>query len=429
MVSHATRKSRPHTIACICMLLTGCASHSISVKTVTPLAKCVSSREEHFVTAATRYPDASIPLGMFSFPLGLRDGDLILAQDALRFATCTEQGEVEALAATPYGDIELAYRLGNWVFVRNKPSAQHHRQRCGYLIHDNANNSRGDLAIAALNGLRARMPPLEQGARPAEWRDARLLVVAQNKPSFLITVIEPKVIEQEADPELGKKVGKGAAAGAAGGAAAVLLAVPETGGLSLYPPFAGAMIVAGAIIGATKEGMDATKTPPAIVHMLPLEDAVLVKAATDMDLPGLLSREVQDKMAIEKHWPLAATRTNADDLQSIFEDYAMRGIVGVIYLSTPDLVLLADPADPRHAPDISDYALSLRHRASLISSVTGREVVSIDFSTSLGVHTLADWRKDDAARLREAVEVAVKDIADKIAMKVQRNLDDLVVLE
>lgn len=128
---------------------------------------------------------------------------------------------------------------------------------------------------------------------------------------------------------------------------------------------------------------------------------MLVKAATQLGLTGSLSREMLQRMAIEKSWP-AATAPLFSDGCAVFEDYAMRGILGVAYLFRPDLELRPNASEYLRAPDKASYTLTLSTRASLISTVSGQEVGAIDFATPLDTLPPATLR--DGLADREAGE-------------------------
>jgi len=410
------------------ILATGCASHPAFGADALPHPVCVKREEGMFATAATRHPDATRPAGMFGARPSRRDGDLIIDGISVRFAACDEAGDIKEAFALPYSDMEMIYRLGDWLFLRSKPDARNIRQYNGFQIHPSPDQSRGRMADATLRALRARFPGQARTARPADWHDARLLIVAQGEPDLKFTTFERPVPDKKPDGEAGKEIAAGALGGALGGAGAAVLMVPETGGATLYPPLAGAMIIGGALVGAAMNAVDLQKQAQLLVTTRPWEDPVLVKAATRLGLTGSLSREILQRMAIEKSWP-AATAPLFSDGCAVFEDYAMRGILGVAYLSRPDLELRPNASEYLRAPDKASYTLTLSTRASLISTVTGQEVGAIDFATPLDTLPLDMWKKDDGSYMNEAINHAVQEMADKIAMMLQRKLDGLAIPE
>ncbi len=344
-----------------------------------------------------------------------RDGDLIVTDTSVRFATCGIDEPEREVFVFPHAETELAYRDGNWILLRSQPYEDGSRGYRGFAVHGTTLTRGETLAKAALTELRRRRQKLGLFVSPSARPAADLAIISSGTPELHLASVDRS--------QLGKGAGKGVAAGAAGGA---LAGMNPAAPIILYPPAAVVLVVGGAVVGAVTGTVEAEKLAQEHALIVPLQDTVLAKALHEMAIGPTLAKEIESRMRVESRWRAGVVEAEALNCDNRYRDCALRGIPGVVEIAPVRIELRADKAALERDPERARQALSLFLVVRLYSTLTGDPVETIEITARSEAHTLAEWREQDGARFRVALQEALEPIPDAIAMRLQRALDELV---
>ena len=371
---------------------------------------CVAQRPDTFATAAEWHPGEYEPMGMMDrltshTKLG---GDLIITNSSVSFVPCSEiTGRNDpGIPVYPFEEIEFAYRKGNWLFIRGYPDQLGYRQFQGYYIHGQAR-----IAEAALEELFKHLPKQTTSIIPAPSTLGKVILVSKGDPELRVAVVDREGI--------GKKAGEGAT-GAVGSMGVGPINHP--GVLILLPVVVPLVFIGGAVGGAVQGEIEAQRN----AQVIAVDDAILIKAAHDLDIPARFVREIEQHMRIEKDWNVVVDSSNHGPA---YEDDALRGVVGAVELAPLRIELRTNKDDREKSAEEAEYALSVTQQVKVYSTLSGEAVETINVMAGSGRHTLSEWREEAGKRFVRAVSDAVKDMPDTITTNLPNALNKLIRFE
>jgi len=337
------------------------------------------------------------------------DGDLIISNSSVSFVPCFEiTGRNDpGITEYPFEEIEFAYRVGNWLFIRGFPNEQEFRQVQGYLIHGSPQITAAALA-ELLKHLQNRTPPLI----PPSSTMGKVILVSKGDPEILVAVVDREGI--------GKKVGEGAT-----GAVGSIGPPTDLGGLILIPVVVPLVFIGGAVVGAAQGEIEAQRNAQLIV----MDDAILNRAVQGLNLQDRFVREIEQRMQIERDWNVVVDSSTSATHGYAYQDDALRGIVGAVELAPLRIELRTEKTDRDKRGEEAEYALSVTQQVWVYSTLNGEAVKSINVIAGSGRYTLSEWREDAGKRFTSAVSDAVKDMPDTIATNLPSALGKLIRFE
>ena len=393
----------------IALVLSGCAGVLTRSGDEAPgTSVCPLPQTNAVVASAEWYSGQSHALGTLDrmrSAVKLR-GQLVISESGICFSP---QGEIKGrsdpgIQVHSFTQVEIAYREGDWLFIRGYPNESGLRQFQGFRIRDG-----DEIAALALAEVRRHVP--------IEVVPAGVLAPA----SRVVTVLgggPPRIQIAVADRE-----GFGATVVSATGST-FLDALLGPGGLGPYvlvPPVAAAVIAGGAVAGAAKAEAEAQRA----AHVFVVVDGILVSAVQDMDLAARIVRGIEKALGPIPDWDVVPAGGTPSVHGFHYQGAALNGIHCVVEVAPLQIELRTDGKDAERSGEQAGYALSITQPIAIYSTLTGEPMDSLAVRVSAGSRTLHEWRDGGGERFASALDDAVQEISRLIGTALPDALNKL----
>ena len=372
---------------------------------------CVTPEANAFITIAEWFPGEVNALGTWARMTSdiKLHGDLIITQSNMRFVPC---GEIKGrndpgVREYPYPEIEMAYRLGDWLFIRGYPDERGLRQFHGFYIERGA-----EAARLTISELRKHIAAVKSITNLDESTKKQLILISAGEPILQIAVVDREGI--------GKKAGAGAA-----GSFLEALGPNALGPYVLIPPVAAVVIVGGAVAGTVQGEREAQRD----AQILKVDDPVLVNAVQGMDLSSHLAELVRQLKQNDQSWQMIMDISEKSTHGFHYQNDAMKGVDGAIELAPLIIELRTNRTDRESHGKESKYNLSLLQQVTLFNTFNGEAVAAFAIHVRAGQGTLSEWQRDAGKRFVSAIQDAISEVPKIIASNLPAAVDKLPDVE
>jgi hypothetical protein len=391
--------------------LTGCSGLHVQNGEATGKTARVTPQPNTLISAADWHPGEVKALGTWERMTSHSKlhGDLIVAQSTLRFVP---RGEIKGrndpgIQVYRFQDIEIAYRQGNWLFIRGYPDESGLRQFQGFYITDGL-----DVASLALSELRKRLPIgtnfMQQGALPHR----QLLLVAGGDP-----VIQTAVVDRAG---IGKKTASGAA-----GSFVEAIGPNALGPYVLIPPVAAVVIVGGAVAGTVQGEREAQRD----ASILALSDPILIKAVHDNEPAIRIAEAVRQQFPKDLFCQMIVDGSATSIHGFHYQGAALRQVYGAVEFAPLTIELRTNKTDLENRDEEAEYALSVAQKVTVYSTINGEAVETIEAKVGAGRHTLSELQAEAGKKFVGAIQKAIAEIPNLIVSKLPDALNKLPEIE
>jgi hypothetical protein len=404
----------------------GCATTGVQTSKPVSVVNCSKPNDALLVTAARHFPYTSSPIGFwereFNFSPIARDisraraeGDLIITEKSLQFQRCVEGQPSGDPEIYPYDRFELAYEIGDWLFLRSRDVATGDRAFEGFFLHGEKGVVGHQVADRALSEVRKRIawklePYPSQGARP------KIIVMHSDKTEFVLATVDHGSVAANA--------GSGAMKGALAGVEAS--ASPDAGPAIVLMPFIAAIgAVVGIPAGIVSGEVDAQKN--ALIEGF--DDEVAAKVIGELQLSEAMASTILQRI-VSNALPALSTLSLDDHCMSHrAEDCAVLGAEGVLRLEPPKIEWRVSKGDFLIDNASATYAISLKQEATLISTVSGTSIEHWEVVSQAERTSLNRWLEDVGRRYLEYLREAMPKVSEELGSKILRSTNKLIPIE
>lgn len=389
--------------------LTGCSGLHLQNGEMMEKAARAAPQSNTFITAADWYPGEVKTLGTWKRMNSHTKlhGELIVAQSALRFVP---RGEIKGrndpgIPVYPFHEIEIAYRQGNWLFIRGYPDERGFRQFQGFYISDGS-----DVASLALSELRKRLPTGTNFIHQEALPHRQLLLVAGGDP-----VLQTALVDRAG-------IGKKTASGAAG---SFVEATTKLGPYVLIPPVAAVVIVGGAVAG-TAQGERAAQRGASI---LALSDPILNKAVHDNEPAIRIAEAVRQQFPKDLFCQVIVDGSATSIHGFHYQGAALRQVYGAVEFAPLIIELRTNKTDLENRDEEVEYALSVAQKVTVYSTINGEAVETIEAKVGAGRHTFSELQAEAGQKFVGAIQKATAEIPNLIVSKLPDAINKLPEIE